>query len=283
MNLIDLHVHSTASDGTLSPREIAFYAKDKGLSAISLTDHDTMSGVKECIDAGKEAGIEVIPGIELSASFNGKELHLLGYYMDYTSEALNEQLETLRKNRISRNKEILERLETLNVPLTLSELTFGLSKNTVITRAHIAKALKRKGYIQTMDEAFSKYIGDGKPAYVPKKQLTPEVCIRMIHEAGGFCVLAHPMLYGYHREEVTQLIKVLKTYGLDGVETLYSTHTKEDVVHLLQVCLNLKLFPTGGSDFHGANKPKLDLGCGYGELCIPSDVLKPMKQRLKSN
>ncbi len=280
MKLIDLHVHSTASDGTLSPQEVALYAKAKGLSAIALTDHDTVSGVDECIKKGLEVGVVVVPGIECSADFYGKELHILGYYINPNCKTLESKLKQLIESRYMRNLKMLEKLEEIGCPLTLDELQEDSAPGTVLTRAHFAKALMRKGYISNRKEAFTKYIGRGLPAYVPREKFTVKECIDMIHTAGGLAVLAHPMLYGYSRADITNLLRGLVLEGLDGVESVYSTHSQEDMSHLLQVCMQLKLFPTGGSDFHGDNKPLIDLGSGYGELKIPFDILEAMRKRL---
>ena len=210
----------------------------------------------------------------------GKEVHILGYYIDYTQKELLDKLNSLVESRKKRNLKILEKLAALNMPLTFEDLGEGCHPATVLTRAHFAAALLRKGYVQTRDEAFAKYIGAGKPAYVPREHFTAKECIEMIHHAGGLAVLAHPKLYGYSNNEVTQVLKDLKQKGLDGVECLYSTHSKDEVAHLLQVCLNLKLFPTGGSDFHGDNTPNLDIGTGYGELKIPFDLLEALRKHL---
>lgn len=279
MKLIDLHVHSTASDGTLTPSELALYAKSKGLSAIALTDHDTIDGIDECQAKGLEIGVTVVPGIEFSADFYGKELHILGYYIDHHQKTFKQRLETLVAARTHRNQEMLYKLTDLGFPLTMEDLMDGLDKDTVITRAHFAKAMLKKGYITHGDEAFL-YIGNGKPAFVPKKQPSAKDCITLIHEAGGLAVLAHPLLYGYDQKAITNILRGLQMEGLDGVECLYSTHSKDNVSHLLQVCSNFKLFPTGGSDFHGQNKPLLDLGIGYGDLAIPFDLLETMRQHL---
>ena len=280
MKLIDLHVHSTASDGTLTPSELALYAHSKGLSAIALTDHDTIDGIEECQQKGLEVGVIVIPGIEFSADFYGKELHILGYYLDPHHPHLKKKLKELVEARQSRNQEMLDKLAILGFPLTFQSLYEDCDDQTILTRAHIANAMLKKGYVSDRKEAFSRYIGDGKPAYVPKRRFTTKECIDLIHEAGGLAVLAHPMLYGYDQKDITNVIRGLKSSGLDGVECIYSTHNKDEVAHLLQVCLNLKLFPTGGSDFHGNNKPLLDLGIGYGKLTIPFEILEAMHERL---
>lgn len=280
MKLIDLHVHSTVSDGTLSPSELALYAHSKELSAIALTDHDTVAGIDECIQKGNELGLTIVPGIECSADYCGKEVHILGYYINHHDSEFIAQLEALINAREKRNEMMVQKLSEIGCPIDLDELIMEAGKDAVITRAHIAKALLKKGYIHELSEAFTKYIGNGKPCFVPKARFTTNQCINLIHGAGGLAVLAHPMLYGYSRSEVTQLLRSLKDAGLDGVECLYSTHSQDDTAHLLQVCSNLKLLPTGGSDFHGTNKPNLDLGCGYGKLSIPFKFLKAMKQHL---
>ncbi len=273
MNLIDLHIHSTASDGTLSPAEIAIEAKKMGLNAIALTDHDTISGIVECQNKGDEIGLKVIAGIECATEFNGKSLHILGYGIDITCESFINKLSSVTNERKERNIKMLHKLAKLGIFLTIEDLQEGTPKGTTITRAHFATAMLRKGYISTRNEAFTKYIGDGGPAYVPRENFTIKDCIDMIHDAGGVAVLAHPILYGYSRSETTDLIRILANNGLDGVETVYTTHTPQDTHHLLQVCESLNLFPTGGSDFHGDNKPGTKLGTGHGGLKVPYDFL----------
>ncbi len=280
MKLIDLHVHSDCSDGTLSPEEVVRYAKSKGLSAIALTDHDTVLGVTRAMEEGKKVGITVIPGIEFSANYMGKEVHMLGYFINHKQKDLLEKLDTLVENRKKRNLLILQKLKELNMPITFEDLGEGCHLDTVLTRAHFAAALLRKGYVNTRDEAFAKYIGAGKPAYVPREHFTATECIDMIHHAGGLAVLAHPKLYGYNNSEITQILKDLKSKGLDGVECIYCTHSKDEVAHLLQVCTNLKLYATGGSDFHGDNKPNLDIGSGYGSLKVPFELLDALSNHL---
>lgn len=251
MKLIDLHVHSNMSDGTLSPSDLALYAKAKGLSVIALTDHDTISGIEACMLQGLDIGLTVIPGIEFSAEYNSQEIHILGYYIDHKDIFFQKRLEAIIDNRIKRNAMMLERLSALGFPLTEKDLNTSGSEKAVLTRAHFAAALYKKGYIKTIGEAFEKYIGHGKPAYVPRIRLTPEYCIESIHQAGGLAVLAHPCLYGYDGAAKEVLVKHLADIGLDGIETLYSTHTQEEVTELLNLSLKYKLFPTGGSDFHG--------------------------------
>lgn len=283
LGLIDLHVHSTASDGTYSPCELVHYAKEKGLCAMALTDHDTVQGVANCIEEGHKLGIEIIPGIEFSADYYGKELHILGYGIDSNSSYLTNQLEALLASRSKRNEKMLAKLNELGFAITLEDCLKDTAPDTVLTRAHMAKALLEKGYITERKEAFSKYIGDGKPAYVPKSRFTAKACIDLIHQVGGIAVLAHPHLYGYDYKDLTQVIRGLVLDGLDGLEVYYTTHSKEDTDYLLQRCKQHQLIITGGSDFHGGNKPGLDLASGYGNLTIPSDLLIAIHEKLGSH
>ncbi|WP_069997357.1 PHP domain-containing protein [Cellulosilyticum sp. I15G10I2] len=282
MKLIDLHVHSNISDGTLSPTDLAIYAKAKGLSAIALTDHDTISGIEACALKGLEIDLTVVPGIEFSAEYKSGEIHILGYYIDHHSDILEEKLKSIIQNRVQRNAKMVEKLNTLGLIITEADLLGDNPPETILTRAHVATALYKKGYVKTRSEAFDKYIGHDKPAYIPRVRVTPEECIKTIHLAGGLAVLAHPNLYGLTSFDKELLLKELITLGLDGVETHYSTHTKEDVQELSALCLKYKLLPTGGSDFHGENKPGLDIGIGYGDLKIPYDILDAMHNRLGS-
>ena len=274
MKLIDLHVHSTASDGTFTPSEVAIHAKEIGLEVIALTDHDTISGVSECMNKGNEIGLKVIPGIECATEFNGKSIHILGYGVNINSDKFINKLNSVTQERNERNIKILNKLTNLNMPLTMEDLREGTPKGTTITRSHFATAMLKKGYISTRNEAFTKYIGDNGPAYVPRESFTIHDCINTLHDAGGVAVLAHPILYGYSRSETTDLIRVLAKAGLDGVESFYTTHTPQDTNHLLQVCNALNLFPTGGSDFHGNNKPGTKLGFGHGGLRVSSQILE---------
>ena len=281
MKLIDLHVHSNISDGTLSPSDLAIYAKSKGLSAIALTDHDTISGIESCMIKGLEIGLSVVPGIELSAAYKSQEIHILGYYIDFKSTVLNEKLKCILQSRIQRNMKVFAKLNDLGLYITPEDLAIDNPPETVLTRAHFAAALYKKGYVKTRNEAFDKYIGHGKPAYIPRVKLTPTECIEMIHLAGGLAVLAHPNLYGFTSTERNLMLAALKDLGLDGIETLYPTHTQEDVADLLDLCLKYSFFPTGGSDFHGDNKPDLDIGIGYGNLQVPYTLLDKMHKKLE--
>ena len=194
MKLIDLHVHSTASDGSYTPTEVVYAANDAGLTAIALTDHDTVSGVSEALNAADSLDLEVVPGVELSCIYKEKEIHILGLYIDHTSEKFNEFLTTSAQKRMQRNLTMLEAFQTDGFDITMEDLMLGNPK-TVITRAHFARALVNKGYVSSPDQAFKKYLDPDRPYYRKREVITPEESIRAIRDAGGFPVLAHPCQY----------------------------------------------------------------------------------------
>lgn len=272
MKYIDLHVHSNKSDGTLTPSEIALAAHEANLSAIALTDHDTVVGVKACMEAGETLGVDVIPGIELSADFHGKEVHILGLYLDLSNPVLESTLKSFVEAREERNREMLTKLQTLGFQIT--ELDLGRPEElAIVARPHFARALMNKGYVQSLDEAFEKYITPGKPAYVKKAAPSFKCCIDLIHEVGGKAILAHPYIYKFVNRNPFPLLDELVYNGLDGVEVIYPKHHEPEIHRLTQYCKGHNLIITGGSDFHGANKPGIKLGSGYGKTLVPSDLL----------
>ncbi|MEG1148456.1 MAG: PHP domain-containing protein [Niameybacter sp.] len=273
MKRIDLHVHSNKSDGTLSPSELAIKAHEVGLSAIALTDHDTVVGVHECQQVGAPLGLEVIPGIELSTDYHGKEIHILGLNLDLNNPILHETLKTFIKAREKRNQEMLEKLQALGFDLTEDDLG-PHDQLAVIARPHFARAMMNKGYAQTMDEVFEKYITPGKPAYVQKAAPTFQTCIDLIHEVGGKAILAHPYIYKFVNHNPLPLLDELRYNGLDGVEVIYPKHYDPEVHRLTQYCTSHNLIITGGSDFHGDNKPQIQLGSGYGSTQVPYTLLE---------
>lgn len=278
MAFIDLHIHSTQSDGTYTPEEIATYANTKGLSAIALTDHDSIGGVLSCQKAGEALGLKVIPGIELSASYGQLEVHILGYGIDITNTSFLKCLEELAHNRYTRNMLILQKLNDLGLNITMVDLNPTSHPNIVLTRAHFASALLKKGYISHLQEAFDRYLGSGKPAYVPKNHLSAKDCIHLIHSAGGLAILAHPTLYKLNKVNMYNLINILITEGLDGLECMYPSYTPAQTKDFIRLCKKYHLICTGGSDFHGENKPGLDLGVGYGSLEVPETFLEGLKK-----
>ncbi|WP_099467992.1 PHP domain-containing protein [Konateibacter massiliensis] len=274
MSYIDLHVHSNASDGTYTPKELVDYATKKQLSAFALTDHDTVAGVKEAIDAAAGSKLQVIPGVELSTSYKGRDVHILGLFIDYTSEALINQLNELNNLRKQRNEKMCELLflQGFDISLKRMEEKFG---DTVITRAHFARYLFDKGYISSLSEGFEKYLNKGCCCYIPKVKIPPEKALEIISNAKGISVLAHPLLYRFSMEELEELIIFLKKAGLVGIEAIYSLNKDDDEKNMLSLAKKYNLKVTGGSDFHGSNKPDIDLGVGKGNLRIPSSLLFP--------
>lgn len=273
MKYIDLHVHSNASDGTYAPALLVEYALQKKLSAFALTDHDTISGIESAICSAKHTSLKVIPGVELSTTYHSKDVHILGLFIDYTSEWLINQLNELNNLRSKRNVLMCELLSKEGFNISMSKLheKFG---DTVITRAHFARYLLDEGYITSMKEAFDKYIDKDAPCYVPKVKCTPQQAIDIIKNAGGVPVLAHPLLYNFTYDELEELIIFLKNNGLKGIEAIYSLNEGNDEENMLALAKKYNLKVTGGSDFHGSNKPDIDLGVGKGNLRIPFSLLE---------
>lgn len=277
MNLVDLHTHSTHSDGTFAPKELVRYAKEKGLTAIALTDHDTVSGAGEAKQAGKELGIEVISGVELSTDYSDIEIHIVGLFIDDKNEYLLKELEELRTKRNERNGNMINRLRELGIDINLDDV-IECSGGKVISRAHIAKALVKKGYAGSINEAFERYIGAGKPAYIKRENLSWRKSFELIHNSGGVAVLAHPLQYKLGTKFLQQMLSDLSDGGLNAIEVYYSTHTSADIKYVKRLADMYGLAYSGGSDFHGENKPKLDLGCGYGKLEVREEILDNLKK-----
>ncbi len=273
---IDLHTHSTASDGSMTPVELVRHAFAKGLGALAITDHDTLNGAGQAVAEGKRLGIEVVPGVEISVSFN-PEMHLLGYFLSGEYSAIQDTLEDLRRKREERNPRIIQRLNELGFDITLSEAN-GLAAGGNTGRPHIARVLVNKGYVASVEEAFDKYLASGRPAYFKKEKLTPEEGIHEIAKAGGIPVLAHPIYLGLDDIQLDHLLGHLKEAGLRGMEALYSENTEKQTAELLRLAQKHKLLVTGGSDFHGSFKPHIEIGSGRGALKIPYALLSALKQ-----
>ena len=273
MKTVDLHVHSTKSDGSYTPTELVNYAIEKGLSAFALTDHDTTDGIDEALAAAQGKNIEVIPGIEFSTEYEGRDIHIVGLYIDYNSDFFKRRLVHFVQGRTTRNLEMCKRLREHGVSITYEALTAEFP-GCVITRAHYARYLMNHGYTKNIKEAFDRYIGDYAPCFVPRKKITPMRAIEIILKAGGFPILAHPMLYHMGKERLEKLVASLKEIGLMGIEAIYSTHTPADEREIRALAQKYNLCISGGSDFHGTAKPGLDLGTGYGKLFIPYEILE---------
>lgn len=287
MKIIDLHVHSTKSDGSFTPTELVDYALEKGLSAFALTDHDTTEGLDEAIDyahklaaANPQKEIEVIPGIEFSTEYMGKDIHIVGLYIDYKSEYFKKYITQFQNSRTLRNIKMCAKLTEHGVPVTYEELQ-AYFPGSVLTRAHYAKFLLQKGYVKSMPEAFDRYVGDHAPCFLPREKVTPVQAVKLILKVGGIPVLAHPILYHLSDARLDTLVKELKEAGLVAIEAVYSTYNTAEERQIRGLATKYDLLISGGSDFHGTTKPGLDLAVGYGKLFIPYDILEKMKNYRK--
>ncbi len=268
----DLHCHTTASDGTLSPTQLVQMAVAKGLQAVGITDHDTVSGLKEGMEAGKRFGLELVPGLELNTDFCGTEVHILGYYPDLESEVLHQVLSNLQKARCARISLIVSKLRGLGLNISEDRVR-EISGNGAVGRPHIAQALEEKGYVTNIKEAFDRYIGPGGPAYVTRYKLAPDEGIKIICRAKGIPVLAHPGLIG-RDEIIPELIGV----GLAGIEVKHSKHSNTDEQRYTFFAQKYGLLITGGSDYHG---PKRKLGVELGCRQVSMECVRLLKQRKK--
>ena len=276
MSRLDLHLHTTHSDGSFTPAEVIGLAQKVGVTALAITDHDITTGVSEAVEAGRERGIEVIPGIEISSSFGNSELHILGYFLDCQDERLNERMAILRESRHRRNPQIIERLQAAGIDITYDEVRARAGTESV-GRPHIARVLMEKKVVTSAKEAFDRWLAEGRPAHVPRELPTPAEAIQWIKAAKGLPVLAHPTWVKTTEGTLTDLVRQLKTDGLDGVEVHYSTHTPKQTRDYLALAKQLDLLVTGGSDFHGITKPDISVGVGKGALHIPVSLLDKLK------
>lgn len=285
MNVIDLHVHTTASDGTMSPAEIVRYAKKKGLLVIAITDHDTIEGIEEGLQEGNKQGLEVIPGVELSVDFPKGTMHVLGYYIDHTCAELVDKLIVLQQARSERNLKMIEKLRGLGIAIDLAEVKEA-PEHGQIGRPHFAHTMVKKGYAQSIQDAFERFLRKGGPAYVEKFRLSAEEAVTMIRTAGGITVLAHPFTLNQPQpHEFDAVIGKLKQQGLDGIEVHYPEHSEGQNKLYRDVAQKYGLLITGGSDFHGLTKDDVDLGEGYGdkELTYTIEDMKIRREtRLKN-
>lgn len=276
---VDLHTHSTASDGTFSPRELVRHAKKSGLRGFALTDHDTISGITEALEEAGTVGIEFIPGVEISVQFSS-EMHILGYFNEGSVHNVENLLEKLVYCRNERNPQMLQKLNSIGVQLSWEEI-LEESCGGLVARLHFAKALVRKGHVATTREAFERYLSPGKPAYVAKDKLSPEEGIGAIIKAGGVPVLAHPILLRIKMESVERLIcERLKTAGLMGIEAVYVENTQEETESLKDIAKKHGLLITGGSDFHGDNKEWTKIGIGRGNLKVDYRLFEELQKKI---
>ena len=270
--MIDLHVHSKKSDGSLAPADLTKLALSIPLSAYALTDHDTMDGVCEAMEAAEGTDLTVIPGVELSADHNGKEIHLVGLYADHTNEALSSYLTKFRQTRDARNEQMCERLTAGGMSVSMEELRAAFP-DAVLTRAHFAKVLVKKGYVRSVAECFERFLGDRCPYFIPRERIASTDAVALLKGAGSIAVLAHPTLYHLGKEQLYDMTKALKDAGLDALEAKYSTYSATQEREMKELAKSLSLGISGGSDFHGDAKPDIRLGTGYGRLYIDDSIL----------
>lgn len=267
---IDLHVHTTSSDGTESPEKVVFKVRNAGLEAVSITDHDTLSGVEPAMAAGKAIGLEVISGVELGALQGEQEIHILGYLLDHNDRTLLEKLGALRSGRLGRMDKMVEKLRQLGYPVTIDRV-LAISGHGSVGRPHLAAALVEAGSVETMGDAFKKLIGKGCPAYIPRYKLSPAEAVQIIKRAGGVPVLAHPGL-----DNASSMIDELIPEGLQGLEAYHPSHTRELASYFERLAKRKGLLATGGSDYHGPGHKE---GCFIGASSVPYSVLTELKTR----
>ncbi len=285
--MIDLHIHSTASDGTLSPQEIVKTAVDAAINAIAITDHDTIDGVREVVEAGIPQSLELITGIEISATpppefeINGS-LHILGYGISIYDRTLNRTLEQLKKARADRNPKIIQRLNQLGFEITLGEVEQICGPGQT-GRPHIAQAMVKKGFVESFDQAFDQFLATGRPAHVDKERLSCQAAITLILDAGGLPVLAHPGLIdpGDNRS-IKPLVTALADMGLKGIEVYYTDHSEEQTDYFAALAAQKGLFSTGGSDFHGTMKQGTTMGRGKGNLYVADDLYRILVREIEA-
>ena len=279
---IDLHTHTTHSDGSATPQELIELARSKGARAVAITDHDTVAAIVDAREAAAGCGIEFVAGIEISAEYSPGTMHILGYCIDERSLVLAEKLNRLKIARETRNPQIAGRLQSLGFDVDYSEVA-RLAGNEVVGRPHFARVMVQKGYASSIQDAFDRFLKKDAAAYVEKARLTPADSIALIHQAGGVAVLAHPYqlnLSSY--KEAEELIGQLAQLGLDGLEAVYSRHDAAQRTRYAEIASRHGLLVTGGSDYHGSYKPDIEIVTGLGDLEVPYELLEAVKARAAS-
>ncbi len=278
MKRIDLHTHTNISDGSETPENTVKHAKELGLSAIAITDHDTAAGVKRAQAAGEKYGVEVVSGIELSCGWYGTEIHMLGYGVDPDDEGLNSVLEGIVRDRHERNLKMAKLLTEDGIRVDLTELE-KRHEGSVIGRPHFALCLVEAGVAESVRDAFSRYLNPGKKYYVRRNHLAIEKAVGLIQGAGGIAAIAHPLQYRLSDEGMTELLQRAAKEGVKGLECRYSGYDEDTVNKLLSLAVRYGLRPTGGSDWHGSHKPHISMGTGMnGELCVPYEYLSKLSE-----
>jgi predicted metal-dependent phosphoesterase TrpH len=273
--MIDLHTHTTASDGSLTPTQLLAHAKEVGLSALAVTDHDTVSGVAEAKAAGAEHGIEVIAGCELSTGEGKQSMHIVGLFLPDNPTKLQESLDFVLNARMNRNQLIVDKLNELGVDITLDEIK--AEAQGTVGRPHFAKVLLAKGVVNSIQQAFDVWIGNEGKAYIPRTRLTPAQAIDILKAEGATPILAHPYILGLKPHEMDARVAELAELGLEGIEAFYTEHSDSQTEQYKGLAKKYGLVVSGGSDFHGTPKPHVLLGKGRGGLRVPDQVLVNLK------
>jgi predicted metal-dependent phosphoesterase TrpH len=276
--VVDLHVHSNVSDGSDSPERLVELAAEAGLSAFALTDHDRQDGVPAAAKKAAEAGIELVPGVEISCEHKGT-MHMLVYFLEPGEGPLQDELVRLQRARDTRNERLVARLAELGLPVTMDELVLE-SGGTGAGRPHVAAILVRKGYATSVQDAFDRYLAKGAPAYIEKERLSPDSAISLALQSGGLPVLAHPLSLGLAPAQRASLVAELAAAGLVGLEAVYGRYSQPERADLAVLAARTGLAVTGGSDYHGTYKPDLSLGTGRGDLHVPDGALLALRERL---
>ena len=280
--VIDLHAHTSCSDGSETPTELVALAAQIGLKAVAVTDHDSVDGIPEALAAGRRYGVEVVPGVEIPLEFESFTLDMLGYFLcGVPSEEFRAQLEKLRHSRDERNVRILQILGELGYPLQPAELA-QVAGGEAVGRPHIGEAMRRHGYVQTISEAFERFLRRGAPAYVDRRRLGLAPAVRLIRESGGVAVIAHPGIIRTDHAGLRRLVREAARLGVVGMECSYPLYDEETEQRCRALAAEFGLVPTGGSDFHGSVKPAAHLGQGAGGRPIPDELLDQLRERCES-
>lgn len=276
--MIDLHSHSTCSDGSEAPERVAELAAEAGLRALALTDHDNVAGLSAARRRAESLGIGFVAGCEVSCAFSPGSMHVLCYYVDESNDGLGAELARLRDDRADRNGRLLDRLAELGISLDAEEVA-AEAGSEVIGRPHVAAVLVRHGHAESINDAFDRLLAKGAPAYVDRADADVDTVLRLTAAAGGVAVLAHPFSLGLGDNELEEEVSRLATAGLAGLECIYGRYRPDEREALVALARRHELVPTGGSDFHGSYKPDLQLGTGTGDLAVPDDVLEELSAR----
>ncbi len=278
---IDLHTHSTASDGSETPEDLVTLAKRAEVVTMALTDHDTTAGVEEAMETGQKLGVEVIPGCELSVRTELGELHILGLWLPPDAPRLHAAMDDLRQNRANRNLLIVEKLRSLGMDIQYDEV-LALAGDGSVGRPHIARVMLAKGYVHSLREVFDRYLGETGAAHVPKKVLSPKEGVELLKAEGATVSLAHMFLHGYPEDWLEDMVSSLAGYGMDALEAYHSEHDAHATRCVVDIAARHGLALTGGSDYHGAVKPNIMLGRGKGGLYVPPLTLNDLKSRRRA-